>query len=267
MASVPATLRAKTVEPWIPTLAMTATLRVNQMTQMQKLFCINDAKCVKIILSPVQPQHMIFNIERPNTFYGDEAKGVLGTKHLLDRLLLKEFDKCMLNNDFENFQKTIIFVKNVVEGIQIGTLLTHRYKTVPINQRPWIVYHSKTLNVTNAHTYKKCDNDMLKLIITTPRVLMGVNLPKFRKVIMLGPYSKLSDITQAVGRTGRREEGGRAQSILYNCWNNKDLYRNTSDDVVSFCKSKECLKSVLHEHFTNHYKTFGGKWCCNNCSL
>ena len=94
---------------------------------------------------------------------------------------------------------------------------------------------------------------------------MGVNLSKFRIAIMLGPYEAMADILQALGRTGRREEGGRALSILYNCWNKTDLSRNTSNSVIDFCHTKKCLKSFSHKFFTGEDNIFGGYWCCSNC--
>ena len=95
MSLVPASLRTQTVKPWIPILAMTATLTVNEIVEVEKMLCINKNKCVKITSSPIQPQYMLFNILRPNTFYGNNEKGEVGTKHLLDRLVLKEFDICV----------------------------------------------------------------------------------------------------------------------------------------------------------------------------
>lgn len=231
-----------------------------------KLLCINKVKMVTISASPVQPQHKLYNIQRPNKFYGEDLTGDPGTKHLLDRLVLREFDKCMLNNNFHGFPKTLIFVKKIEEGIKINQLLTYRYKNVPARNRPWMLYHSETKNITQDQFQKKCDAGSLKIIISTPKVLMGVNLPTFRKVIMLGPYTFLSDLSQAVGRTGRREEGGRARSILYNCYNNTDLAFHTSNDVINFCKTDGCLKAFQHKYFTNEDKVFGGEWCCNKCS-
>ena len=98
-------------------------------------------------------------------------------------------------------------------------------------------------------------------------MLMGLNLRKYYIVIMLGPYGMMADLIQALGRAGRREEsGGRGQSLLYCCWNKTDLCRNTSAKVIEFCNTIGCLNTFVHKHFMGEDITFGGQWCCNNCS-
>ena len=263
MSTVPASLRAQALEPWIPILAMTATLKVSEFEEVVDMLCIDDSKLVKITSSPVLPHYKLFNIERPNSFYG--TKNGPGSKHLLDRLVLDKFDKCVTSNDFTLFPKTIIFVKHLDDGIDLNCLLTYRYKNIPNNVRPWAFVHSQKKEVSMQHIQNCCNNDSVKIIITTPKLLMGVNLSKFYQVIMLGPYGMMADLTQALGRAGRREEGGRGLSILYNCWNNIDISQHVSDDVKEFCKTKLCLKSFMHKYYTNEDLCFGGDWCCNNC--
>ena len=265
MSVVPASLRTQTVFQWVPILAMTATLAVSEMKEVQDMLCIRRNNLVVISSTPVQPQHKMCNILRPSCFYPTSSKEP-GTKQLLDRLILSEFDKCVVGNNFSKFPKTLIFVKNIKEGIEINDLLSYRHKNVPLYNRPWAFTHSQKKSVSTEAINRGLDNDLLKLIICSPTLLMGVNLSKFRICIMLGPYEMMADICQAMGRTGRREEGGRAMSVLYNCYNKTDLSRNTSTDVIKFCEFKHCLKSYTHKYFTNEIEQFGGEWCCSNCN-
>ena len=264
MSVVPASVRTQTVAPWVPILAMTATLTVGEVTEVKEMLCIKDDKLVVITSSPVQPQHKIYNVLRPNSFYRS-VNGDPGTKELLDRLILRQFDNCIVKNSFQHFSRTIIFIKHIKEGIEINDLLTYRYKSIPVFNRPWIFNHSGKKSVSSHKMEQLLENETIQLIVCSPKLLMGVNLSKFRIAIMLGPYEAMADILQALGRTGRREEGGRALSILYNCWNKTDLSRNTSNSVIDFCHTKKCLKSFSHKFFTGEDNIFGGYWCCSNC--
>jgi hypothetical protein len=78
-ASVFSVFRTQTVAPWVPILAMTATLTVSEVTKVKEMLCIKDDKLVVITSSPVQPQHKIYIILRPNSFYCS-VNGDPGTK-------------------------------------------------------------------------------------------------------------------------------------------------------------------------------------------
>ena len=55
----------------------------------------------------------------------------------------------MSNNNFNTYPKTLIFVKNVNDGIDLNCLLTYRYKTIPAIKRPWVLNHSEKREVSN----------------------------------------------------------------------------------------------------------------------
>lgn len=247
---------------------MSATLNVAERKEAQENLCISTKTLVTISASPVHDHIKVVNILRPNTFEGkeDDNGNLLepGTIHLLNRLVLDEFDLSSRNN-FENFQKTIIFVKNVDEGILINDELAAKYPYIPIHHRPWVLNHSRKKPVSRAAIAKGCDNGHYKLIITTSTMLMGLNIPKVRRVIMLGPFGMMGDHLQALGRAGRREDGGRAQSIYYNCWNKTDLVHHVSDSVRQFCETDQCLKVFCDRHFGWEGNIHGGAWCCSNC--
>ena len=247
---------------------MSATLNVAERKEAQENLCISTKSLVTISASPVHDHIKIVNILRPNTFDGKtDSNGNLlepGTFHLLKRLVLDEFDVSSKDN-FNNFNKTLIFVKNIEEGIRINDELCEKYPSIPISQRPWVLNHSRKKPVSRAAIAKGCDNGQYKLIITTSTMLMGLNIPKVRRVIMLGPFSMMGDHLQALGRAGRREPGGRSQSIYYNCWNKTDLVHNVSESVKQFCQTKQCLKVFCDIHYGWEGNVYGGEWCCSNC--
>ena len=105
-----------------------------------------------------------------------------------------------------------------------------------------------------------------KVIICTSTLLMGVNLPLYDVMIMLGPYSHLNDLQQAWGRVGRRFEGKkRRQSLAYICYNKTTLSNIATQDVKDFCDTNMCLKQFVNEAFGNTTIPSGKDRCCSNC--
>ena len=119
--------------------------------------------------------------------------------------------------------------------------------------------NSEQKSVSSQKIYQFLQNKTIQLIICSPKLLIGVNLSKFHITIKKGPYER------ALGRIGRREEGGQALSILYNCWNKTNLGRNTSSCMIDFCLARDCLKTFSPKFFTGEDRTFGGDWCCSTC--
>lgn len=87
--------------PWVPILAMTDTLIVGEVTELKEMLCIKGDQLVVTTSSPVQPQHKMYNVLRPNSFYCS-VNGDPGTKELLYRLILRQFDNCIVRNSFNN---------------------------------------------------------------------------------------------------------------------------------------------------------------------
>ena len=126
--------------------------------------------------------------------------------------------------------------------------------------------HSKIDDVTIDSFNKRILEGKAKVIICTSTLLMGVNLPFYDVMIMLGPYSHLNDLQQAWGRVGRRIEGKkRRQSLAYICYNNITLSRIATQDVKDFCDTNMCLKQFVNEAFGNTIIPSGKDRCCSNC--
>ena len=270
MLTVPANIRSHTVNPTqIPVLAMTATLTLDEGKEVEKELCIDSNKVVRISACPLQPNMKLVNILRPNTFEGKYSNGNLivpGNLHLLKILFLDKFENCLMNNDFSSFKKTIVFVKNIKTAISVNNYLCKKYKYIPVHVRPWVLNHSRKEGVSKHDIMKRSADDSIQLFLTTNTMLMGINIPKVRLVVMMGPLSMLADLLQALGRAGRREEGGRARCVLYNCYNNIDLVHHVSAPVAEFCKSVECLTKFCNSYFGWPDAPSGGEWCCSLCN-
>lgn len=269
MLTIPATIRAQTVDPTnIPVLAMSATLTLEERKEVEKELCIDSKSVVFISACPIQPNMKLMNIVRNNKF-GDEIDDVVteeGDLQLLKKIFLAKFEQCIHDNDFSNFKKTMVFVKNLNDAISINNYLCTKYSFIPVESRPWVINHSKKQSVSSHDISVRSDEGSIQLYLTTNTMLMGLNIPQIRIVVMLGPLSMLADLLQALGRASRREEEGRARCVLYTLYNNRDLVHHVSPCVVDFCKSVSCLKKFCNNHFGWPDAPSGGDWCCSVCN-
>ena len=97
MLSAPAEMRA--IAPNVPTLYMTATFRNAEIEAMKREFCVKEP-CVVITCSPVLPQHLFYNLQRPASCNGfddweDEVEpsGKIRLIDLLDTLRIRQLVK------------------------------------------------------------------------------------------------------------------------------------------------------------------------------
>ena len=192
MRSIPASVRAKCADPSFPCLAMTATLSLMEGKEVQEILCIDDPDLVMIKVSPIQNHVRLVKVKRPNSLNGKlSSEGHLlapGDIHLVDRLALNEFSKCVDSGDFSSFKKTLIFTFGK-EGCALNDMLCERHPNIPSHEKPWIFSHSKIDDVTIDSFNKRIMEDKAKVIICTSTLLMGVNLPLYDVMIMLGPYT------------------------------------------------------------------------------
>jgi superfamily II DNA helicase RecQ len=270
MRSIPASIRAKCADSSFPCLAMTATLTLMEGKEVQEILCIDEPDLVRIKVSPIQNHVRLVKVKRPSSLKGNlSSDGQLlapGDIHLVDRLALREFSKCVDSGDFNGFKKTLIFTFSK-EGCALNDLLCERHPNIPSHKKPWIFSHSKIDDVTIHSFNKRIMEGTAKVIICTSTLLMGVNLPLYDVMIMLGPYSHLNDLQQAWGRVGRRFEGKkRRQSLAYICYNKTTLSNIATQDVKDFCDTNMCLKKFVNELFGNTSTQSSKDRCCSNCN-
>ena len=269
MRSIPSSIRAKCADPSSPCLAMTATLTPMEEKEVQEILCIEECDLVRIKVSPIQNHLSLVKVRRPNSVKGKlSSEGQLlapGDIHLVDRLALNEFSKCIDSGNFDSFKKTLVFTFSN-EGCALNDMLCERHPNIPSHEKPWIFLHSKIDDVTVDSFNNRIMEGKAKVIICTSTLLMGVNLPFYDVMIMLGPYSHLNDLQQAWGRVGRRFEGKkRRQSLAYICYNNMTLSRIATQEVKDFCDTNMCLKQFVNEAFGNTTIPSGKDRCCSNC--
>ena len=168
--------------------------------------------------------------------------------------MLKHFDRAMKNNELENFKTTIIFTDTKLAS-DLQDYIISKYPGIPVEQRPWVVNHSKKEQIDKEDIFHRTAVDhphRIRLIITTTCMLMGINVPKADIVINLGSMSNLSDGVQALGRIGRRDgsmDKTRPVGVMYNIFNASDMAQHTEQSVKDFINSTNCLTQYLEQHF------------------
>ena len=128
MLSAPAEMRA--IAPNVPTLYMTATFQEQEIESMKKEFCIKEP-CVVIACSPVLPQHLFYNLQRPASCHGfdgwedeDDPSGKTRLIDLLDRIILNPIQKDLENG--KTPKKTLILCKDTRHAGAISSVLDLR---------------------------------------------------------------------------------------------------------------------------------------------
>ena len=105
-------------------------------------------------------------------------------------------------------------------------------------------------------------NSKLRVLFATSALGMGVDIPHVETVIHIGPPSTMEMYMQQIGRAARGRP--KADAILY--WNNADIGNNIthmSDEMRRFCRSKECVRKQLVNHFG--FEVTEQKRCCSEC--
>ena len=201
--------------------------------------------------------------------HGREVPGLL---HLLQRLVLNEFVRTVrAGPPYDSFKKTIIFFRNTMQMCQInGWLITElgggRHST-----SLFLMNHSSVSKSGQAVIQARINNYLL--ILTTSRMLLGMDVAGLKQVIMVRPPNTLHAVVQAGGRAGRLlHTGEREATITYVIFNDQDLGQNVlgmSDEVRNLCRSKDtCLQKIVREAFLGSYSwdlptnTYN---CCSVC--
>ena len=270
MLEVPAQLQI--LAPEAPSLFMSATLSDTNIQVMQEEFCIEEPS-VLIKCSPVQPQHLYVNLERPPSCYsfnGSKDGSHPGLKHLLDRIILDPIVDDLLAD--RKPKKTLIMCK---DSREVGYITQELNSRLPhLGQRgilaPWVKLHSHVGPVTTHEGLLRTDADVL---IGTIMLGTGVDIPGFEVVVIVDPFCTLDELVQIVGRSGRMQEGGEmVKCLTYMLWNNTDLSSNTkgmTEEVRQYVRKDECLKKILEEHYSCGLipSLKLPDWCCSVCSL
>ena len=182
MSTVPGAIRVFS-ESNAPMLCMSATIgKSDQQKILMDLGMMN--RSVEIIeQNPVMPSLFLSKLRRPSNqkgFY--EAEGL---KDILSEIFLDEF----IANP-ENSRKAIIFCKNEEDLIKVYEYLDLEIGNHYLNMksRPWVQYHASTGEKTLKWIHQRLKGTAgseIKLLISTYKLVMGVDLKNFDLVVFL----------------------------------------------------------------------------------
>ena len=113
----------------------------------------------------------------------------------------------------------------------------------------------------------KQEHSMIRVILVTTALGMGVNVANVSQIIHIGPPSSLEQYMQEIGRAGRN--GCQASAILY--FNNSDISKNNKiidKSIRDYCSSEGCLRRKLLQYF-GFIPNIQERCCgvCNNSDL
>ena len=269
MLSAPARVRVKCQED-APVLAMSATLTKRDTSELMSSLDLLASKTVLIRENPVLSNIKYSKYLCPSRFDGHiDSKFVYqeGSLDLLKIIALDNFVKNICNGTPNQNMLIFCFLK---DAIKINNYLYEKLSCFATNEKntPWVLNYADKGPRSKENLRKRVKDGSLPLIISTHCMLFGLNLNNIETVIMLKPFSNLSDFLQAAGRAGRRSsDNTRKKCSFYLLYSKRDLAsRYVTEEVKEFVTSTSCLKKKLSHHF-NYTIECEGNWCSSNCDV
>ena len=180
-SKVPGSIRV--FSPLAPMLCISATIGKEEQLKTLNDFGMFNRDHLVIDYNPIKDFQLLMKYRRPSNQTAFNENGGLGD--LLQELYLNEFIEAP-----EDCSRAIFFCKNEEDIVHIYQYIESKigdryqnYKT-----RPWIQYHSSLGEQTLTWVQKRMEvtkGEDLKLIISTYKLVMGVNLQNFDLAIFL----------------------------------------------------------------------------------
>ncbi|CAC5425085.1 unnamed protein product [Mytilus coruscus] len=175
-----------------------------------------------------------------------------------------------------DFPLTVIYVENLESLGYYFRYLEYELKEKGYNgeniteNRMFAQYHSDYPETMKQHIVKDlCQSKpILRLVLATVALGMGLNAPSIRRIIHCRPPTTLEKYMQEIGRAGRN--GDNAEAIMY--FNNSDLSKaraGLTSSVIEYCKNEtKCFRKLLVKYFGFDDILYAGdkKRCCSFCS-
>ena len=181
MSSIPGSIRVFTTSN-APMLCMSATVGKQEQRKILSDLGMVHRKFVVIESNPVMDHIFLAKFRRPSNQKGFYEEG--GLAEILDKLFLDEFF-----NDPDNCLSTIIFCKSEDDIVKIYQHVEEEIgnQFQDMKKRPWVQYHSSTGQKTLKwiHHRMKSSENPIKLIISTYKLVMGVDCPSLDLAIFL----------------------------------------------------------------------------------
>nr|XP_022292514.1 uncharacterized protein LOC111103492 [Crassostrea virginica] len=174
----------------------------------------------------------------------------------------------------DSIPKTVIYCNSIKDVSKLYAYLTSE---VPKSVNYCEMFHSETPKAKKEKILDDmcCEEGLLKIIIATSALGMGIDVPKTNNVILYGIPQQMVEIIQEIGRVGR--DGSPALAVLlYNSYHLRKVDKEVKDlFVTKTCRRMAILKPFLgeeeiHEETKEPYHTCCdlcmSKCNCNNCS-
>lgn len=239
---------------------LTATATANTRLKVWKLLGVKQASTKEIYVSPDRD-----NIKLTMTKVTQQEVTDKSMFHWIVAAVREQGLEC---------DRTIIYCKSIMDCatlfLEFGRLLQTdmyiRNRAHTVNNRLVAMYHHSTPDRIKEFVLQSMlqRDGIVRVVIATTALSMGVNFPDIRNVVQFGPPKDPEEYLQQIGRAGRDGEGGHA--ILY--WSPRQLV-HTEHDLKVVARSEDCIRSALLAHFQKeavepHQPLHG---CCSRCHM
>lgn len=181
MTSVPGSLRV--FSPSAPMLCLSATVGISEQEKVIGDLGMSNRKHMVIDSNPIRDHWLISKLKRPSNQTGFKDEG--GLEEMLLNLYVGEFVA-----DPTGCRKAVIFCKHEEDMIQVYSMIEEKLGSVyrDLKLRPWVQYHSSLGSRTLSWIHQRfdaADHHGIRLIISSYKLLMGVNLLDFDLAIFI----------------------------------------------------------------------------------
>lgn len=166
----------------------------------------------------------------------------------------------------KEFPRTIFYCNSIRDVGRVYNFIVSELSDVTNIENMVEMFHSETTEDKKKKTLEKLTEDsVLRIIVATSALGMGVNVYACHNVIIYGPPRCLIDFVQETGRVGRDGE----QSCAFLMYYGQQL-RNVDQDVKDFLTSTDCrrlqlLKTFLSESELKLVQGTRIHTCCDIC--
>ncbi|XP_069121651.1 ATP-dependent DNA helicase RecQ-like [Argopecten irradians] len=233
----------RSVLPSARVLALSATLSTKAQQDVAKLLLMKSLHIVQC--SPARDNISLIVCKRPS------SKQNITVKDTYDYALKPMFQQLKVMKD--EYPLTIIYfggnINWVGHAYEVATFILKDDICDEFGSARVVMYHSAMEGSTNTlkekvHASLKDSKSVLKIILATVALGMGVDLRNVRQIINIGPPNTIEAYVQQIGRAGR--DGEPSAAILY--YNGSDL-AHVTNTMKEYCKGEECRRKTIIQYF------------------
>ena len=146
----------------------------------------------------------------------------------------------------EKFPRTLVYCKSIKD---VSLIYKYIISEVPDLSRHIEMFHSETTNETKLaviHQLTQKDDLMLRVVVATSALGMGIDVEECHSVVLYGPPPTLVDLLQEFGHIGRDGKDSVAV-ILHHSYH----YQNLDEEVKTVLKSSKCRRMAIMTNFVS----------------